>query len=139
VEGGDVTERRGDAPKGPPYQHYRIRVDCTDPSHAGRTVHVDTYIGSRREGEPSGWSRLAHPRASTADEQSNDFHDNIACKLCPRGGAKVSANLNPTLARAFEAIVDATGTEDGGTASVELRTLAAIISKQQASRSAQGV
>jgi hypothetical protein len=135
VEGWDVSERRGDTPKGPPYNHYTLRVDCTDPSHSGRTVHVDTYVGSRREGEPSGWTRLGQSRSTMASEQSNDFHDNLACKLCPRGGAKVSAKLHPTLATAFEAIVDAMGTADGGTASVELRTLAAIISKQQASRS----
>jgi hypothetical protein len=129
-----TARRRGDVPKGPAYEHYRVRVRCTDAHHPGRTVYAGTYVGSRRPGEPGGWSRLGV--SGPTSEERDDFHDNLLCKLCPKGGAKVSARLRPTLGAAFDALADARQLRDGGTASVELRTLAAIVSRQQASRSA---
>lgn len=116
---------------------YWVNIDCTDPSHEGRTVHVGTYLGDdgvwmrmparRRDGSrPARTGRL---EGRLADEEREDMHENLVCTLCPRGGAKVSTKPE-TLSLALSAVADALELGDLGEASIELQTFAAIVSKQ---------
>jgi hypothetical protein len=120
----------------------RVQVVCTDPSHEGKRHKVQTFqrldldgtmvagyelrtVGTQRRWNLVGPFREDGRRTLRRDfpeAGDQDSHVNLPCRLCPNGGAKVSARWDT-----LEPILDQLA--NAGVTSLELRNLAGIVSR----------